>query len=427
MEILIYIIPILLIIIIVLTVHEGGHLAIARFLGIRASGFQIGIGPKLFSYHTGANPVKVPPELPLPTPGERIYLPVNQKPDGSLAAVGWSKPVSLRQLWRVRKEPPPSPQPRRDLTLYGKVKRVCPETRVVVLADMTWSIGLIPVMAMVELPEANRPEVSACYNTTSWKNQMAIVLAGVATNILLLLIVIVALTFIPPPDIELLTVTRVAPQSQEYQAGLRADDAIIQAGQYPLPNIEELRQAQIQAFNDKHLLGLRTVNRQSGQEKTIRLDPGPGILQNTRLAMIRQNGNNNGSIETRFENLAKAYLGAIPQTAQELRSRQSGQNDGQPVLTGLPRTTYYTAKAVERGKLQVWLAILGAISLATAALNLIPFPPLDGYKLVIHSAEALLRRKFSPAAKFKLDFAGFAIIIGAGIYLAIRDILSMTY
>ena len=426
MEVLIYIFPFLLIMILTLSIHEGGHLLAAKALGVRAAGFQIGIGPKLATIHTGATQVAIPPELPLPPEGRKVYLSVNQSADGRLSAVYWKEPVSLYRIWKRRKEKPAAPYPSSDLILCGKVRKGKTEGRTVTVADMSWSIGLIPIMAMVELPESSREDLPDCYNTVSWKKQMIIVLAGVSANVLLMFMAIAALTLLPPSDIELLTVTAIDPTSPEYAAGLREGDALIQAHETPVPDMDGLRQAQVTAFNNNHKLRLELVNRRTGLDKVVLLEPGPG-MPGTGWERTRRDAARTESIDRRFARLTVSYLQAIPQTLEELRSRRSGEDDGQKTVTGLPRLARYTGVAVERGGLQIWLSILGAVSMATAILNLAPFPPLDGYKAALHTVEAVRRRKFSPDAKFKLDFAGFALIVAAGIYLAIRDLISMSF
>ncbi|MBP6904451.1 MAG: site-2 protease family protein [Candidatus Pacebacteria bacterium] len=68
------------------------------------------------------------------------------------------------------------------------------------------------------------------------------------------------------------------------------------------------------------------------------------------------------------------------------------------------------------------LAFVATISLNLAVLNIMPFPALDGGRLLVVWGEALTRRKFSATTVGIIHTIGFLVLIGLMIVLTIGDI-----
>jgi regulator of sigma E protease len=69
--------------------------------------------------------------------------------------------------------------------------------------------------------------------------------------------------------------------------------------------------------------------------------------------------------------------------------------------------------------------IMGLFSVAIGATNLIPFPMLDGGRLLLIGIEAVRGKPLSPEKESYISIAGFAFIILLGIYIAYNDILKL--
>ncbi len=67
--------------------------------------------------------------------------------------------------------------------------------------------------------------------------------------------------------------------------------------------------------------------------------------------------------------------------------------------------------------------ITAYLSIAIGATNLIPFPMLDGGKLVLIGVEAVRGKPISPEKEGYISLVGFALIILLGIYAAYNDIV----
>lgn len=79
-----------------------------------------------------------------------------------------------------------------------------------------------------------------------------------------------------------------------------------------------------------------------------------------------------------------------------------------------------------RGAKQSWwqfLEIFGALTVAIGFINLLPFPPLDGARLVIVGLEAIRRKPFDKRKELMLHLVGFAVFLGLAVLLTFKDVL----
>lgn len=70
-----------------------------------------------------------------------------------------------------------------------------------------------------------------------------------------------------------------------------------------------------------------------------------------------------------------------------------------------------------------FIYILAVISISLGVTNLLPFPPLDGGKIVLILIEAIRRKPLKQETELKIQMLGFAILIGISIMVTYNDIL----
>ena len=64
--------------------------------------------------------------------------------------------------------------------------------------------------------------------------------------------------------------------------------------------------------------------------------------------------------------------------------------------------------------------------MGAAIINLLPVPPLDGYRIAMQSLEAVRQgRPVNPQVERAMTLSGLAVILMAGIYLIISDIIHL--
>ena len=78
--------------------------------------------------------------------------------------------------------------------------------------------------------------------------------------------------------------------------------------------------------------------------------------------------------------------------------------------------------AIKTTSLQNYIYILALISLSLGITNLLPFPPLDGGKVIIYLIEAVRKKALSQKVEYILQSIGFYILIGLSIYIMYNDI-----
>ena len=69
-----------------------------------------------------------------------------------------------------------------------------------------------------------------------------------------------------------------------------------------------------------------------------------------------------------------------------------------------------------------YLYIMSLISVSLGTTNLLPFPPLDGGKIVIYLIEWIRRKPLKEEIELKIQTWGFAILIALAIYVTYNDI-----
>lgn len=72
-----------------------------------------------------------------------------------------------------------------------------------------------------------------------------------------------------------------------------------------------------------------------------------------------------------------------------------------------------------------FIYILSLISLSLGVTNLLPFPPLDGGKIVLLIIEGIRKKPLKEKVEINLQLIGFSIMILLSIYVAYNDILRM--
>lgn len=419
-----------LIILIALTVHEAGHLLAARLLGIKPVSFQIGLGPRLFAFHTGSARALVPEGQPVPEPGRLIrYWTSPPAEPGGLPVVELWQP-SLRGVKNRSRVYTPE-ETKEIVRQAGAMNRKFPgfnarvksaSGNVITVADLEWSLAALPVAAMVQVSEDPSNRARDCFNAAGWRRQMLVIAAGSMANAALLGLVIMLMALMPL-NRQAMLVREVEPQSPAQAAGIRPGDVITRSGNRLFPGGPELREQIAQAQNaGRDRLGL-TVSRQG---KPLNLSvplaagrPAIGVSYETGTITSRTEE----SVIGRFLNLSRTYVNALTSIFHDSGIAPKGE---ERAVTGIIQGGATAGQAVRVAGLQGFLAMLGVITMSMAIVNLLPVPPLDGYQLVLRSLRALKGgRPLNEKAERAVALSGMAAILTAVIYLMYQDIAAL--
>ena len=73
--------------------------------------------------------------------------------------------------------------------------------------------------------------------------------------------------------------------------------------------------------------------------------------------------------------------------------------------------------------LKSFISMLALISLSLGVTNLLPFPPLDGGKIVLLLIEAIRRRPLDEKFEVGIQMLGFGLMVMLSLYVTYHDIL----
>lgn len=71
------------------------------------------------------------------------------------------------------------------------------------------------------------------------------------------------------------------------------------------------------------------------------------------------------------------------------------------------------------------ITIMAVISVNLAAINMVPFPALDGGRLVVVAIESVIRRPLKPSIINWVNIVGFVLLLTLMVLVTFKDILKI--
>jgi regulator of sigma E protease len=93
-------------------------------------------------------------------------------------------------------------------------------------------------------------------------------------------------------------------------------------------------------------------------------------------------------------------------------------------ITGVVGIAILTHASVQEG-FMVYLQLVAMLSLSLAILNILPFPALDGGRMVFVFAEILLRRRVNQQVELLVNAAGFFILFALIVIITFNDVIHL--
>ncbi len=420
-------VPLLLILVVV---HELGHFATARAFGVKVLEFGVGFPPRAFGFYTGRTPVMLHPQtrfvgLEGPQdlrPGQRVKV-------GSLEDAGCGLVAFEVELHRKRDEDEPESNfnhPVNNLLWHeGKVRSVGDGS--FELADMLYSVNVIPLGGFVRLAGESNPTVPLSLASRRPWERVVVLSAGALMNALLPLVIFTVL-FMLPQEVEMgrLTTTTVAPDSAAAEAGILPGDVLLEANGKAVENRQDLtREVNLNGGSEMTVLLER-----DGQSETVTLSPRFNADSSRWLAGVIVELD-----DRRVVSRSRPIWEAVPQSFVStwelmvlLKQSVGGMISAgaAPELSGPIGIAQMTGEVSRDGGLAGWLSVGILLSINLAIINILPFPMLDGGRIVFVVIEWVRRgKRISPEKEGLVHMIGLAVIVAGVVAISANDILRL--
>ncbi len=297
--------------------------------------------------------------------------------------------------------------------------------------DTTYSINALPIGGFVKIAGENGIEgtspIEKQFESKPWYLKSAVLVAGVVCNILLAIVLFTAAYAIGMPvasDHGTPTVVSIVAGSPSAKSALTVGDTVtsITAGQTVLTA----------PITTKALHN--TITSTTG-DVTIAYThfgkPGTTVITPTGEGLTRVIGIAVEPVTQERLSLWSALKAAVSQTyttAGEIFTTLASlirgifhHNGTAAQLVGPVGLAQEVGSAASIGFTYL-LAFTAAISVNLAVLNIMPFPALDGGRLVVVLLEAITRRKFSQNTVGIIHFIGFVVLLGLMLFLTVGDV-----
>lgn len=298
------------------------------------------------------------------------------------------------------------------------------------IGETVYSINAVPFGGYVRLWGEDTPVAKDRGRSFYYKSKLVramVSVAGIGMNFLLAVLafsVVVWFTGVPK-DLESVKITRVYPDSPALVGGVMAGDYVVAVGGERVRSAEEF-------------VGL--IGSRRGQEVAL------GVLRDGEgfnvVVWPRENPPEGqgalgvGITDTEFVQIP---FWKRPFVALVEGARQTGWGAYQIVVavggmigglvrgiapqdvTGPVGIFQVTREAARLGVLPL-LSLVGILSVNLAVLNVLPFPALDGGRLLFIFIEVLFGKRVAPRFERVVHMVGFVILLGLIVLISVRDV-----
>ena len=388
--------------------HELGHFAAARAVGIKPRKFYVGFPPALVKvrrngveYGIGAIPL-----------GGYVRIPGMHRP-AARDFDAWLQPA-------LREDPslaPPAQRIRRQLEAenYGGVRSDLPELETVLeRADLSPGARRVADRAVREVDEGTGAD--AYWRQPTWK-RLVVIAAGPLANVLVAFVIFFAMYAGGAPTGPATTVVAdVDPTLPAAAAGLRSGDTVLA--------VDGVRTKTFAAVSKR-------VRSSHGRAITMTVKRGDRVVTLGPRRTVRS-GNRwiwgfvpSARLETHPIGTSLRWAGGACWAITKGTGTALGalfHSHERKQLTGTLGIVRESAAQLRVG-LPYYLQILGIVSMSLALLNLLPLLPLDGGHIAVSIIESIRRRALAREVYERISFVGIAIVLFIA-FIALNNDLS---
>lgn len=440
MNILISLAAFLAAIAVLITVHEFGHFAVARVLGVKVLRFSIGFGRPLIRWRRGEGTEYVIAALPLggyvkplderegPVPEGELDRALNRRPRWQRAAVLVAGPgfnflfafiaywivfmVGVPGLKPVLGNPPPqTPAARAGLVSHDMVQAVngslTPTWESVQLALLEAVVAERPLVLRVAEPSGKARSVRLDYGSAKQLTQPGALLPGLGLS-----------PWLPPlPPV----LGKIEANSPAEEAGLQSGDRVTAIGNTNIGSWDDLRHIvqrsagkrlvfHIERNGRSFVLPIVPESRKVNAKVVGQIGAEVSVPENYAQTLKRTLGAANRLAPVPA--LSASFHRAVQVTALTAVMLYRMASGGASLSNlGGPIVIAQDAGAWAQAGLTPFLFFLGVFSIGLGILNLLPIPLLDGGQLLYLAIEFVRGRPLSERAEAIGQRIGLSLIV----------------
>lgn len=436
---------------VLVVLHELGHYLTARLFRVTVFEFGIGFPPNLFSVWTRPRSISLT-RLPF---GESALMEA-----GQIVSISAQLDETDGQLYAEKVYQGAQPETQIALspkshTVMGKVRRVTDDA--VELATMKWSLNLLPLGGFVKPLERHDRAVGSVSSKRRWQ-RLVILGAGVVINFVSIFIILVAIQLLPLADLKHdVVIDEVTPMTPAAETELAAGDIITAVDGRRVLNTGDLsllltgrvnRHTEIEVMRGAKPITVEVTPRRNQTPLVVGTDIELAAAQMYDMDLAEGDQIQRGLVGVRllppedaayvveeFDFFGDIYAGLqagvdlilfVPNAIISAITDRS--DDNTPLLVGPIGFGEITGEVVFAEvplsyRVQLYLLLLALISFSLAVFNALPFPPLDGGKMLFVVLELFNRGRAVPlGVQNALNYAGFLLFIALTIYVFSSDI-----
>ncbi len=279
--------------------------------------------------------------------------------------------------------------------------------------ETQYSLRLLPIggFCAMEGEDEESENEKAFSGKPAWIKAI-ILFAGPLMNVIFAVLILAALfLYIGQPTT---TIASVSPSSPAMEAGLLPGDKVM-----------EISNVEIKSWTDIP----PQINGTEGASLSIKIErPGSGVLTLTSSYELGEDGRKIIGIVPTFAHnpFTSVKLGCVVSVEivkgmyETLGKLVTGQVSGGD-LTGPVGIAYVVDDSVSKG-FRVVCYLVALISLNLAIVNLLPFPALDGGRLLFLVIRKVFGKRLTADMEGKVHFIGILMLFGLMIYVTWNDI-----
>ncbi len=280
--------------------------------------------------------------------------------------------------------------------------------------ETEYSIRILPIGGFVKMEgEDEDSKEEGSFSTKSPLQRISVIAAGPLMNILLAIILffVIAINIGLPVNV----ISQVTEDSPADLAGLKPGDKIVRVNNNKIENWDQL----VQSISQSNTEDLEIVTVRNNDEQTIIIKPIIDEQTNNRIIGIAPQFDKSfkSAMEFSTQRVAAIAKGITGFLVSLIKGKASAGE-----VVGPIGMVHFVGEAA---KISIYslLSLAAIISVNLAIINILPFPALDGGRLIFILIELVKGSPIDPEKEGFVHFVGFVVLLALMVFVIYKDIM----